>query len=94
MDAEFLQSLLVAIAEFGGDVAMASSGVPAQHDEPSAWSATLDRLGEDAGCWTCPLPAREDVGPSCTRDNGSWGQPFRYAQLAYVIIPRISVGTP
>ena len=36
MDAEFLQSLLVAIAEFGGDVAMAASGMPALQDEPSA----------------------------------------------------------
>ena len=46
MDAEFLQSLLVAIADFGADMAVAAGGVPAQHAEPSAWSATLDRLGD------------------------------------------------
>jgi len=55
----------------------------------SSWCAwtTFDRLGDDAGYWTCGLPAESELRDSYIADGGTWGQPFSYAQLAHVIVP-------
>jgi hypothetical protein len=38
--------------------------------------------------WTGGLPAEEDLADSHIKDNGVWGQPFSYKQLAHIVIPR------
>lgn len=59
---------------------------------PGKWSwcawTTFERLGEDAGYWTAPLPLETELLEDGTSDGGTWGQPFRYCQLAHVIVPR------
>jgi hypothetical protein len=59
---------------------------------PGKWSwcawTTFERLREDAGYWTAPLPLETELLAEGTSDGGAWGQPFRYSQLAHVIIPR------
>lgn len=59
-------------------------------EQSQSWCAwtTFGRLGEDAGYWTCGLPALEDVGDTFIRDGGVWGQPFKYVDLAHMIVPR------
>jgi hypothetical protein len=52
-----------------------------------SWT-TFSRLGLDAGYWTCGLPAREDVDEWFIRDSGVWGQPFRFSDIAHLIVPR------
>ena len=52
-----------------------------------AWT-TFERIGEDAGYWTAPLPLETEILADGTSDGGTWGQPFRYEQLAHFIIPR------
>jgi len=55
----------------------------------ASWCAytTFGRLNEDAGYWTTGLPAAQDVQPWGIRDGGTWGQPFRFEDLAHVILP-------
>ena len=59
---------------------------------PGKWSwcgwTTFERLGEDAGYWTASLPLESELLSEGTSDGGSWGQPFRYTQLAHVLVPR------
>lgn len=52
-----------------------------------AWT-TFERLGADAGYWTAPLPLASELLSENTSDGGTWGQPFRYSQIAHLIIPR------
>lgn len=52
-----------------------------------AWT-TFERLSEDAGYWTAPLPLEAELLVNGTSDGGTWGQPFRYSQLAHLIVPR------
>jgi hypothetical protein len=49
---------------------------------------TFDRLQTDAGYWGHGLPRSEDIGLEWINDGGVWGQPFRFCDLAHVIIPR------
>jgi len=46
VDAEFLESLLAAVADFIGEVAAASSGISGVQRGPSPWAETLGRLGD------------------------------------------------
>lgn len=61
-------------------------------EAPGKWSwcawTTFERLGEDAGYWTAPLPLESELLEEGTLDGGTWGQPFRYSQLAHLIVPR------
>lgn len=61
-------------------------------DVSHAWSwcswTTFTRLGEDAGYWTAPLPLQSELLAESIADGGTWGQPFRYADLAHVVVPR------
>lgn len=52
-----------------------------------AWT-TFERLSVDAGYWTRGLPAAEDIFETYIGDNGVWGQPFHFSQLAHVVVPR------
>jgi hypothetical protein len=52
-----------------------------------AWT-TFTRLAEDAGYWTGGLPGAGDIGDAYVKDGGVWGQPFSYADLAHIIVPR------
>ena len=53
-----------------------------------SWT-TFHRLTEnDAGYWAAGLPNAEDIGESCIKDGGVWGQPFHFSEIAHVIIPR------
>lgn len=59
-------------------------------DQHGSWCAvtTFERLSDDAGYWTHGLPRKSDLGPTHTNDGGVWGQPFAYADLAHIIIPK------
>lgn len=60
-----------------------------RHESPSWCSfTTFGRLEEDAGYWTFGLPAGEDIEAGWLRDGGVWGQPFRYRDIAHIILPR------
>ena len=52
-----------------------------------SWT-TFTRLEADAGYWTGELPLITELADTGIRDGGSWGQPFPYAELAHVMIPR------
>lgn len=52
-----------------------------------AWT-TFERLGEDAGYWTAPLPDEAELLEGYIADGGNWGQPFPYEQIAHLIVPR------
>lgn len=49
---------------------------------------TFGRLTADAGYWTMGLPSAEELETWGLRDGGTWGQPFRFEDLAHVIVPR------
>lgn len=49
---------------------------------------TFDRLQTDAGYWGHGLPAHDDIGLEMIKDGGVWGQPFRFSDLAHLLIPR------
>ncbi len=58
-------------------------------DSPSLCSfTTFNRLETDAGYYVHGIPRIEDVGDNYIKDFGVWGQPFLFADLAHVIIPR------
>ncbi len=60
----------------------------AEHSQSwCAWT-TFDRLGSDAGYWTAGLPAADDIFATFIGDNGVWGQPFHFSQLAHLLVPR------
>jgi len=54
------------------------------------WCAytTFSKLSDDCYYWTMGLPALEDISATGIIDGGVWGQPFRYGDLAHIIIPR------
>ncbi|CCF97979.1 hypothetical protein B7R78_0006950 [Ralstonia solanacearum] len=52
-----------------------------------SWT-TFGRLREDAGYWQSGLPNRSDIHDAWIGDGGVWRQPFPYADLAHIIIPR------
>lgn len=56
----------------------------------SSWCSytTFERLIGDAGYWTMGLPAAEEVETWGIRDSGTWGQPFRFHDLAHLLVPR------
>ena len=60
----------------------------AEHSQSWCSWTTFDRLGVDAGYWTCGLPALEDIFDTYIGDNGVWGQPFHFSQLAHLVVPR------
>jgi hypothetical protein len=61
-------------------------------EAPGKWSwcawTTFERLAEDAGYWTAPLPLEAELLATGTSDGGTWGQPFLYSQIAHLIVPR------
>lgn len=80
-DAEWRNFFLICAEQLGAGDRLAAASV--------SWCAytTFERLNEDAGYWTMGLPAAEDVQPWGIRDSGTWGQPFRFEDLAHVILP-------
>lgn len=50
--------------------------------------ATFRRLKDDAGYWVAGLPNAADILATHIRDGGVWGQPFSYADIAHIVIPR------
>jgi hypothetical protein len=60
--------------------------------EPYYWSwctwTTFGRLQHSAGYWSAPLPLEEEILENATLDGGMWSQPFRYSEIAHIIIPR------
>jgi len=52
-----------------------------------AWT-TFRSLSESVHYWAAPLPRLAELGPSSTRDGGTWGQPFMYSEIAHLVIPR------
>jgi hypothetical protein len=51
-----------------------------------SWT-TFDRLEDDAGYWTCAMPKESELNETYIADGGTWGQPFRYCEIAHVIVP-------
>jgi len=49
---------------------------------------TFGRLECDTVYWSGELPLASELGEASVADGGSWGQPFRYQEIAHVIIPR------
>ena len=62
-------------------------------DEHGSWCSftTFGRLARNAGYWTHGLPLRSDIAPTHIGDGSVWRQPFDYADLAHIIIPRTFV---
>ena len=64
---------------------------PGSHkaDLSASWCSwtTFARLCDDAGYWTCGVPAESELMETFIADGGTWGQPFSYSQLAHIIIP-------
>ena len=52
-----------------------------------SWT-TFDRLKADGGYWTGGVPAAKDVFETYIGDSGVWGQPFRFSQLAHLVVLR------
>jgi len=59
-------------------------------DQHGSWCAvtTFRRLADDAGYWTHGLPLKSDIAPTHIGDGSVWGQPFAYADLAHIVIPK------
>jgi hypothetical protein len=62
-------------------------------DQHGSWCAftTFDRLARDVGYWTYGLPVKSDIWPDHIGDGGVWGQPFGYADIAHIVIPKTFV---
>ena len=52
-----------------------------------SWT-TFSRLTNDAGYWQSGLPNYPDIGDGWIVDGGVWGQPFAYADIAHIVVPR------
>ncbi len=48
----------------------------------------FNRLIMDVHYWACGLPRKEDVCDGWIGDGAVWGQPFRFNDLARIVIPR------
>lgn len=53
-----------------------------------SWT-TFSRLREDAGYWQCGLPHMNELWEKGTTDGGTWSQPFLFADIAHLIVPKI-----
>lgn len=51
-----------------------------------SWT-TFERLRTDAGYWQAGIPSPSELGEVHIQDGGTWGQPFKYDDLAHIIIP-------
>jgi hypothetical protein len=49
---------------------------------------TFGRLECDTLYWSGELPVEAELDMTSVADGGSWGQPFRYREIAHIIIPR------
>lgn len=80
-DAQWRSFFLICIEQLGADDQLAAAS--------ASWCAytTFGRLNDDVGYWTMGLPAAEEVESWGIRDGGTWGQPFRFTDLAHVIVP-------
>jgi hypothetical protein len=52
-----------------------------------AWT-TFSSLEDELNYWKRGLPNLEDIAETHIKDNGVWGQPFLYKDIAHIIIPR------
>jgi hypothetical protein len=52
-----------------------------------SWT-TFDRLLRSGGYWQCGLPRPGEYHDWGVGDGGVWGQPFRYEEIAHLIVPR------
>ncbi|GGP22064.1 hypothetical protein [Silvimonas iriomotensis] len=61
-----------------------------QREKSESWCSwtTFGRLTSDCGYWQSGLPSQEHILDYSTADNGPWGQPFLYTDIAHIIIPR------
>lgn len=51
-----------------------------------AWT-TFSSLKGWLTYWHCGLPDKHELLQHGVADGGTWGQPFRYADIAHIIIP-------
>ena len=75
---------------FNSSAKILGGGTPSIETSTSwcSWT-TFSRLkSNDAGYWTCGLPAAKDIGEYSIRDGGVWGQPFHFSDLAHFILPK------
>ncbi|GHA22364.1 hypothetical protein GCM10008090_35150 [Arenicella chitinivorans] len=52
-----------------------------------SWT-TYQRLSRDSGYYTSGIPSPEELENDRLNDGGTWGQPFPYAEIAHLIIPK------
>jgi len=69
------------------DVLGPGDSLPFRSESWCSWT-TFSRLRSDAGYWQRGLPGRADISEEWIGDGGVWGQPFAYADIAHIIIPR------
>ncbi|MET2467034.1 hypothetical protein ABXT21_23600 [Ralstonia sp. SM1864_UCD524_TZ4] len=69
------------------DILGTGASTAAQSNTWCSWT-TFNRLREDAGYWQRGLPNHSDIYDAWIGDGGVWGQPFLYADLAHIIVPR------
>jgi|APLak6261663543_1056040.scaffolds.fasta_scaffold02601_3 hypothetical protein len=57
--------------------------------ESETWCTwtTFQRVNEDIHYWTSGLPNLDELEPTWIKDGGTWGQPFRYQEIAHIVIP-------
>ena len=51
-----------------------------------AWTV-FERLGCDTHYWTAELPKETELYEHGVLDGGEWGQPFRFDEIAHLIVP-------
>jgi hypothetical protein len=80
-DSSWRKLLLAArrVLGHGDSVAWAS-------DSWCAWT-TFSSLENGVGYWASGLPEEAELLEAWVADGGTWGQPFRYADLAHLVIP-------
>jgi hypothetical protein len=52
-----------------------------------SWT-TFSKLSDDVFYWQCGLPPADELMPTYIQDGGTWGQPFRYQDIAHIVLPR------
>ena len=64
------------------------------HGESIAWASdswcawtTFASLENSVHYWACGLPEEKELLEAWVADGGTWMQPFRYSDLAHVVIP-------
>jgi hypothetical protein len=51
-----------------------------------AWT-TFTSLQSELIYWHCGIPEEHELLEASTADGGTWGQPFKYSDIAHFIVP-------